>query len=119
MLLANVGAVMTAVLGGLGLLFPTSVARVLGVEPKNSLGNSELRATYGGFFVGLGVGCWMVQSSVVFAVVGGAWCSAGAVRLLTLGFDRSLMAKKIIGSTVELAIGFAMLSSSIWEGGNA
>gem|GEM_PF-5292851 len=44
MLLANVRAVMTAVLGVLGLFFPISIARVPGVEPANSLGNSELRA---------------------------------------------------------------------------
>lgn len=112
MLLANVGAVLTTVLGVLALLFPVSVARVLGVEAKNPLGNSELRATYGGFFIGLGLGGWIAQSSTVFAVVGGAWCMAGIVRLLSIGFERSLSSKNVVGAGLELVVGFAMLSSS-------
>ncbi len=111
MLLANGGAMVTAVLGVLALLFPIAVARVLGVEAKNPLGNSELRATYGGFFIGLGVGCWLAQSSTVFAVVGGAWCAAGCVRLLTIFFEHSRSTENVFGAAVELAIGFAMLSS--------
>ena len=111
MLLANCGAVMTAVLGVLALLFPGSVASVLGVEAKNPLGWSELRATYGGFFLGLGAGCWIAQSSEVFAVVGGAWCAAGCVRLLTIWFERGLAWKNVAGAMFELAIGFAMLAA--------
>jgi hypothetical protein len=108
MLIANGGAVITTLLGVLALLFPSSVARVLGVEARNPLGSSELRATYGGFFIGLGVGCWLAQSSVVF---GGAWCTAGCIRLLTICFERSLSSENVVGAAVELAIGFAMLSA--------
>ena len=111
MLIANGGAVITTLLGVLALLFPSSVARVLGVEARNPLGSSELRATYGGFFIGLGVGCWLAQSSVVFAVVGGAWCTAGCIRLLTICFERSLSSENVVGAAVELAVGFAMLSA--------
>lgn len=110
MLLANGGAIITATLGVLALLFPSSVARLLGVEAINSLGESELRATYGGFFVGLGLGCSIAQSSIAFAVVGSAWCFAGCVRLGTLAFDRSISSQNVVGTIVELGIGLAMLS---------
>jgi hypothetical protein len=48
---------------------------------------------------------------VVFAVVGGAWCTAGCIRLLTICFERSLSSENVVGAAVELAIGFAMLSA--------
>jgi hypothetical protein len=50
MLLPNFGAVLTVVLGFLGLLFPNAVGRVLGIDLDRPLGTSEFRATYGGFF---------------------------------------------------------------------
>lgn len=49
MLLPNLGAVLTVVLGFLGLLFPKAVGRVLGFDLDRPLGTSEFRATYGGF----------------------------------------------------------------------
>jgi hypothetical protein len=55
-LLANCGAVVTAVLGCFGLLFPSAVSRVLGIQSDGPLGISEFRATYGGFFLCLGIG---------------------------------------------------------------
>jgi hypothetical protein len=76
MLLPNCGAVVTVMLGCLGLLFPKAVGRVLGIEPDRPLGISEFRATYGGFFLCLGIGCLVAQSVQVFTVVGAAWCAA-------------------------------------------
>ena len=112
MLLPNFGALINVGLGCLALLFPNSVARVLGIEAKSPLGGSELRATYGGFFIGLGVGCLIAQSSAVFTVVGGAWCAAGCIRVMIIGFERSWSLENVIGATVELTIGLAMLSAS-------
>ena len=45
MLLPNCGAVVTVMLGCLGLLFPKAVGRVLGIEPDRPLGISEFRAS--------------------------------------------------------------------------
>jgi len=46
-LVANAGAVITAVMGLLGLFRPLSAAAFVSVEPKGLMGMSELRATYG------------------------------------------------------------------------
>lgn len=73
MLLPNCGAVVTATLGCLGMLFPAAVGRVLGIRPAGPPGISELRATYGGFFLSLGIDNLGTQSATVFAVVGAAW----------------------------------------------
>lgn len=112
-LLANCGAVVTAVLGCFGLLFPNAVSRVLGIQPDGPLGISEVRATYGGFFLCLGIGCFVAQSPSAFAVVGAAWCAAAAARLLSLAIDGSRSWQNVVGILFEAGVGVAMLAARL------
>ena len=102
---------MTAALGCLGMLFPAAVSRLLGIQPTGPLGISELRATYGGFFLCLGIGCVGTQSATVFAVVGAAWCAAAVARLLSLAVDGSRSSRNAAGIVFEASVGLAMLSA--------
>jgi hypothetical protein len=111
MLLPNCGAIVTAALGLLGLLCPSAVGRVLGIEASRPLGISEFRATYGGFFLALGIGCLVAQSVPVFAVVGAAWCAAALARAVSFAVDSSRAAHNLAGMGVEAAIGLAMLTA--------
>ena len=113
MLLPNCGAVVTGMLGCLGLLFPKRVGRVLGIKPDSSLGISEFRATYGGFFLCLGIGCVVAQSAQVFTVVGAAWCAAAFARIISYGVDSSRTAHNLAGVGVEAGIGLAMLAAQL------
>jgi hypothetical protein len=111
MLFPNVGAAVTAALGCLGLLFPTAVGRVLGIQPGGPLGISELRATYGGFFLCLGVGCMVAQSVPAFTVVGAAWCAAALARLVSTFADGSRSRHNIAGVVFEAGVGLSMLAA--------
>lgn len=111
MLLPNCGAVVTAVLGCLGLLFPSAVGRVLGLEPDKPLGISEFRATYGGFFLCLGIGCLLAQSVPAFTVVGAAWCAAALTRIVSFVVDGSRTWQNLAGVGFEAGIGLAMLAA--------
>jgi hypothetical protein len=113
MLLPNCGSVVTVALGFLGLLFPKAVGRVLGIEPDRLLGISELRATYGGFFLCLGIGCLVAQSVQVFTVVGAAWCAAAFARIISYAADSSQTAHNLAGVGVEAGIGMAMLAAQL------
>ena len=113
MLLPNCGAVVTVVLGCVGLLFPSAVGRVLGIEPDRPLGISEFRATYGGFFLGLGIGCLVAQSVPVFTVVGAAWCAAALARIVSFAVDGSRTRHNLAGVGVEAGIGLAMLAPQL------
>ena len=112
-LLANCGALVTAVLGFFGLLFPTAVSRVLGIQPDGPLGISEFRATYGGFFLCLGIGCFVAQSPSAFTVVGAAWCAAAAARVLSLAIDGSRSWQNVVGILFEASVGGAMLAARL------
>ena len=110
MLLPNCGAVATVVLGCLGLFFPKAVGRILGIEPARPLGISEFRATYGGFFLCLGIGCLVAQSVQVFTVVGAAWCAAAFARMMSYVVDGSRSSHNLAGMGVETGIGLALLA---------
>jgi hypothetical protein len=111
MLLPNCGALTTALLGCLGLLFPSAVGRVLGLEPDRPLGISEFRATYGGFFLCLGIGCLFAQSVPVFTVVGAAWCAASLARIVSLVVDGSRTWQNLAGVGFEAGVGLSMLAA--------
>jgi hypothetical protein len=113
MLLPNCGAVVTAALGCLGLLFPGAVGRVLGIEPDRPLGLSELRATYGGFFLCLGIGCLFAQSVPVFTVAGAAWCAAAVARTVSFAVDGSRTGHNLAGVGFEAGVGLAMLAAQL------
>ena len=76
-----IGALVTAALGGLGLVRPRTAARWVGLEPSGRLGLSELRATYGGLFFALGLFALATRDEVAFALVGAAWLGAAAARV--------------------------------------
>jgi len=113
MLLANCGAAVTVALGGLGLLFPGYVGRMLGLRPELPLGISECRATYGGFFCGLGAGCLVFQSVPVFTVVGAAWCAAAAARLVSAPLDGTRSWHTLVGIGIEGGVGLSLLAARL------
>ena len=110
-LIANLGAAVNVILGCLGLLFPQQVSRIVGIHPEGPLGISELRATYGGFFLCLGLGCLVTQSDHAFLVAGSAWSGAAVARLVSVVADKSRSRENIIGLLIEATVGLMLLSA--------
>jgi hypothetical protein len=88
------GALVTAALGGFGLLRPLAAARWIGLQPASRLGRSELRATWGGLFFALGAFALATRDEVAFTLLGAAWLGAAAARVgdafLGRGADRAV-----------------------------
>jgi hypothetical protein len=70
-----IGAILTTVLGIGGFLKPLMVAKLVGLTPSEPYGISEIRATLGGFFIGLGGFALYSQNTVIYGAVGMGWCS--------------------------------------------
>ena len=68
-----VGAIISIVAGCLGLIWPKQVSRTIGLQIPGRLGQSEVRATYGGLFIGAGVAVVLIASSDAALVLGAAW----------------------------------------------
>ncbi len=105
------GALFTLALGTLGLVAPRKIAALVGIAPDGLRGLSEVRATYGGIFVGLGIACLLFQQSEVYLAVGLAWLIAAAARTISIFLDRAFSTKNAGGLIVEAGIGLLLIAS--------
>ena len=75
-------------LGAIGWLAPRYVMEVLDTAPtKSSMGLSEVRASAGALFVGLGVGAILIGSSDAYVILGAAWLGAAVGRFTSIVLD--------------------------------
>jgi hypothetical protein len=112
--LAPLGALLTVALGLLGLLAPLQAGHMVGLKPEGPRGLSELRATYGGLFTGLGLACLVLQAPVAYAVAACAWLGAALARLASMALDRNPSWLNAGGVALELLIGLLL-----WTGAAA
>jgi hypothetical protein len=109
-MLAMIGALIGFGLGVWGILRPHQVGNLVGIEPVGGLGLSEIRATYGGLFLGMSATCLYFRTPEAYLVAGVAWCAAGVVRLAAAFIDRPDIKKTVGGIVMELGIGGLHLS---------
>jgi len=108
--LAIGGALVTMGLGLLGLVAPARASAFTSLAPVGLVGRSEIRATYGGFFLGLGAVCLATRAPEAFLAAGVAWLGAAAGRLVSVAVDASRSPKNLGGVAFEAAIGLALLA---------
>ncbi|WP_146587808.1 DUF4345 family protein [Puniceibacterium confluentis] len=81
-------ALLTVALGLFGFLAPRYTARVLDLAPTHStMGLSEVRASTGGLFVALGLGCILLGTPMAYAMMGIAYTGAAAGRIVSMSID--------------------------------
>lgn len=112
-LLGDLGAIFCAVMGLLGIFFPTLAARLVSIKPLGGIGMSEVRATYGGLFLAMGLTCLVLQSQHAFLVAGASWIGAGAIRIPSIWCDRVDRTKGLQAVAFELFLGTLLLCGSI------
>lgn len=105
----TLGAMVTLGLGVFGLFSPHGVAQFVGIQPDGERGVSEIRATYGGLFLALGLFAIVVQNSEVFRAVGIAWIGAASARSYSYVRDNSRSGANLGAIAMEAAIGLSML----------
>jgi len=82
--LSNMGFIISLLLGIVAIIAPSRTEALLSIKGIGKEGVSEIRATYGGFFVGMSCYALLVQSSTAFLTLGMGWITAAIVRLATL-----------------------------------
>lgn len=97
--------------GVLGLLWPRTVSRVIGMHIPGRLGLSEVRATYGGLFIGAGLAVTLIGNRDAALVLGAAWAGAFIGRVVSFVIDRSHMNENIAGLAIEATIALLLLSA--------
>lgn len=96
-----VGAMISIVAGCLGLIWPKQVSRTIGLQIPGRLGTSEVRATYGGLFIGAGVAVVLIADSDAALVLGAAWAGAFIARAISFVIDTSRTKENIAGLLIE------------------
>jgi Domain of unknown function (DUF4345) len=104
-----IGAILITGLGIVGLLQPLMVAKLIGLTPSAPHGLSEIRATLGGFFIGLGGFALYAQNTAIYGAIGMGWAGAAIARILSLIIDRQINKENIGGVFLEGGIGMLLL----------
>ena len=107
---ALLGAAITAALGLMGLLRPSSAAALTSIAPFGRTGVSEIRATYGGFFLRAGLAAAWSAEPAALRLLGLAWAGAAAGRAVSVVVDESREPKNLAGIAFEAAIAGLLLA---------
>lgn len=98
-------AILSIGLGCFGWLAPRYTLGALDLETgKTTLGMSEIRASAGALFVGMGIGALWLGTPEAYVMLGFCWCGAAAGRLTSLIMDGAF-GKKWVYFIVEAAVG--------------
>ena len=99
--LGYIGAIISIVAGWLGLIWPKQVSRIIGLQIPGRLGTSEVRATYGGLFIGAGLAVALIASGDAALVLGAAWAGAFIARAISFVIDKSRTKENVAGLVIE------------------
>ena len=102
-------AVATILTGLFSLIRPLAVRGFTGLEPIGSRGISEIRSVLGGGFIGLGVAPLILAQPAAFQMLGIAYLTIGAARLLSIFFDKASVRSNWISLAVEIVFGVVLV----------
>ena len=112
-ILNHLGAIITAALGLMGLLFPKVAAQFTGLDARSRTAFAEFRATFGGLFLVMGVLPIVVGSASAFNFAGCLWLGAALGRLVSVFLDQGFKeARNIAGVGFEAGVGLLLLAGS-------
>ena len=109
--LINILLALTSIgLGGFGWLAPRYTMAVLDLETAGStMGVSEIRASSGALFIGLGLGALVLGSPTAYAMMGFAWAGAAIGRLTSIAFDAAPTRRTWGFAATEIAVAALLL----------
>lgn len=108
-ILKIVAAVATVLTGIVSLFWPRSVFGFTGLTVSGPRGITEIRAVLGGVFVALGLVPLVGREPAAYVMLGVTYLTIGAVRLVSMLLDRSVMRSNVISLIVEIVFGVVLV----------
>jgi hypothetical protein len=105
-ILAVVGTILT---GLFALLAPTRIEGFTGIQPTGGRGITEVRAIFGGLFIGLGLAAFLLDQTVSFPLLGWMYLAIAAVRAVSMLPDKSVKRSNLISLVVEIVFGVILV----------
>ena len=103
------GAIITVLMGCLGLLLPQRAAAFTGLTAVTAPGRSEFRSTFGGLFLLAGSIPLLTMLPAAFPVVGLSWAGAATGRIVSIFADNANLPNNWIAVLFEAAIAALLL----------
>ena len=104
-----VAPVLSIVLGVGALVSPETLARQTGLAADGPLGRSELRALFGGVFIGIGIAALLLGSPAAHLVGAAAFLGGAAAKLLSAALERGVLPAALPGLLFDLVLGALFL----------
>ena len=108
-----IAALLSFGFGVIGWLMPKYTLEVLNLAGHtDTMGMSEIRASGGALFVGMGLGAMILGTPTAYAMLGLCWLGASVGRLTSIALDGATR-KKLGFVAVELAVAVTVLAINL------
>lgn len=109
-----IAALLSIAIGAISWLAPRYSADALDLTPRDgsTMGLSELRASAGALFVGMGVGALLIGTPTAYIMLAACWLGAAVGRLTSLALDGQSQ-KKWVFFAVEASVGLLVLLANV------
>ena len=105
-IIAVIGTILT---GLYSLLAPTKIEGFTGIRPVGGRGITEIRAVFGGLFIGLGLAAFLLDTAIAYPMLGILYFAIGAVRAISMFADKSVEQSNLISLIVEIVFGIILV----------
>lgn len=89
---------------------PERFGAQVGLSANGPLGRSELRAVFGGVFVGLGLACLLTGARGAWLAGAGVFLGGAVAKLLSAALERGVLPAAALGLAVDLVLGSLFLA---------
>jgi uncharacterized membrane protein len=107
MVLKIIAALATAATGVLVFVKPAAAYGFTGLNANGVRGVSEIRAVFGGLFIGLGLAP-LFLGAVAYQMLGIGYLAIAAARTFSMVFDKSYAQSNIISLVIEIVFGLIL-----------
>ncbi len=103
-----VAALATVATGLLALVKPSAVYEFTGLNATGARGVSEIRAVFGGLFIGLGISPFFLGATA-YRMLGIGYLAIAAALAFSIVFDRSSARSNLISLGIEIILGVILI----------
>lgn len=108
-ILQLIAVVLTIGTGVLALFWPRNIQDFTGLTAPGPRGITEIRAIFGGLFIGLGIAVLVLGTRQVYQMLGIMYLAIAAVRLVSIFLDKSAVQSNWISLATEIVVGVILV----------
>ena len=107
-ILKMIAALATAATGLLAFVKPAATYGFIGLNANGVRGISEIRAIFGGLFIGLGIAPFFLGAAA-YQMLGIGYLAIAAARAFSIVFEKSYAQSNLISLVIEIILGLILV----------